>query len=120
MQPNGANKNNEDQAIFSNAGPYLRRPDETNKPNVIPNAYKLKNNKKRGGPKSKIDIPNNGEVINIAGTNPIKVLKRAVKTNDIIISLIRRGAINKFVKFLLQISSKNNMLKLMLDLNKKS
>ncbi len=79
--------------MFSNAGPYLSRPDETNKPNVIPNAYKLKNNKKRGVPRSKIDIPNNGEVINIAGTKPIKVLKRAVKTNDIIISLIRRGAI---------------------------
>jgi hypothetical protein len=27
---------------------------------------------------------------------------------------------NKLVKFLLQISSKNNMLKLILDLNKKS
>ncbi len=45
--------------MFSNAGPYLSRPDETNKPNVIPNAYKLKNNKKRGVPRSKIDIPNN-------------------------------------------------------------
>ena len=87
--------------MFSKAGPYLRRPDETNNPNVIPNVYKLKNNKKSGAPRSKIDIPNKGEVINIAGTNPIKVLKRAVKTNDIIISLIRRGAINKFVKFLL-------------------
>ena len=56
----------------------------------------------------------------IAGTNPIKVLMRAVKTNEIIISLIFIGAINKLVKFLLQISSKNNMLKLILDLNKKS
>ncbi len=120
MHPKGANKKSDDHAMFSNAGPYLSRPEETNKPNVIPNAYKLKNNKKRGVPRSKIDIPNNGEVINIAGTKPIKVLKRAVKTNDIIISLIRRGAINKFVKFLLQISSKNNILKLMLDLNKKS
>ncbi len=42
MQPNGANKNNEDQAIFSNAGPYLKRPDDTNKPSVIPKIYKLK------------------------------------------------------------------------------
>ena len=106
--------------MFSNAGPYLKRPDDTNKPSVIPKIYKLKNRKNKGMPRFKIEIPNNGEVINIAGTNPIKVLKRAVKTNDIIISLIRRGAINKFVKFLLQISSKNNMLKLMLDLNKKS
>ena len=96
MHPNGANKNIVDHAIFSKEGPYLNRPEETNKPNVIPNAYKLKNSKKRGIPKSKIDIPNNGEVINIAGTKPIKVLRRAVKTNDIIISLIRRGAINKF------------------------
>ena len=66
------------------------------------------------------EIDDNGEVINIAGTNPIKVLKSAVKTKDTIISLILRGAINKFVKFLLQISSKKSMLKLMLDLNKKS
>ena len=38
----------------------------------------------------------------------------------IIISFSLRGAINKFVKFLLQISSKNSILKLILDLNKKS
>ena len=43
MQPNGANKNNEDQAIISNAGPYLKRPDDTNKPSVIPKIYKLRN-----------------------------------------------------------------------------
>ena len=120
MHPKGANRNKDDQAIFSNAGPYLSKPAETNNPKVIPKVYKLKNNKKSGAPRSKIDIPNNGEVINIAGTKPIKVLKSAVKTKDIIISLILSGAINKFVKFLLQISSKKSMLKLMLDLNKKS
>ena len=120
MHPKGASRNKDDHAIFSNAGPYLSKPAETNNPKVIPNAYRLKNNKKSGAPRSKIDIPNNGEVIKIAGTNPIKVLKSAVKTKDIIISLILRGAINKFVKFLLQISSKKSMLKLMLDLNKKS
>ena len=56
----------------------------------------------------------------VAGTNPISVLKIVVRVKDVIISLILIGAINKFVKFLLQISSKNIMLKLMLALNKKS
>jgi hypothetical protein len=61
-----------------------------------------------------------GEVNNIAGTKPIKALIKAVKTSDTIISLIFIGAINKLVKFLLQISSKNNILNPMLVLNKKS
>ena len=61
-------------------------------------------------PKSKIDIPNKGLVINIAGTKPINVLINAVPTNAVMISLIRIGAINKFVKFLLQISSKKSIL----------
>ncbi len=56
----------------------------------------------------------------MAGTNPIRALTKAVKTNDVIISLIFIGAINKLVKFLLQISSKNNILKPILVLNKKS
>ena len=54
----------------------------------------------------------------IAGTNPIKVLIKAVKINDVIISFNFNGAINKFVKFLLHISSKKSILKLMLDLNR--
>ena len=120
MHPNGASKNSDDHAIFSKAGPYLNNPDETKSPNVIPKIYRLKNKKNNGRPKFKIDIPNKGVVIKIAGTNPIKVLIKAVPTKAAIISLIRIGAINKLVKFLLQISSKNNMLKLMLDLNKKS
>ena len=120
MQPKGANKNREDQAIFSNDGPNLIRPALTNRPSVIPNIYKLKNNNKRGKPSFKIETPNNGEVKMTAGTNPIKVLIRAVKIKDTIISLSLRGAINKLVKFLLQISSKKSMLKLMLDLNKMS
>ena len=41
----------------------------------------------------------------IAGTNPIKVLIKAVKIREIMISLSFNGAINKLVKFLLQISS---------------
>ena len=120
MHPSGANRNSEDHAIFSNDGPNLNKPELTNNPRVIPKIYKLKNKRNRGNPKLRIEIPNKGEVIKIAGTNPIRVLMRAVKTNEIIISLIFIGAINKFVKFLLQISSKNNMLKLILDLNKKS
>ena len=120
MHPSGANKNNDDQAIFSNAGPYLSKPDETKSPSVIPKTYKLKNKKNKGIPKLKIEIPNSGLVINMAGTKPINVLIKAVKTNEIIISLILNGAIKRLVKFLLHISSKNSILKLILDLNKKS
>ena len=120
MHPNGANKNNEDQAIFSNDGPNLIKPELTNNPSVIPKIYKLRNKKNKGIPKLRIEIPNKGDVIKIAGTNPIKVLTKAVKTSEMIISLIFIGAMNKFVKFLLQISSKNSILKLILDLNKKS
>ena len=118
MQPSGASKNKDDQAIFSNEGPNLIRPALTNKPNVIPKIYKLKNNKRRGNPNLNIDIPNKGEVNKIAGINPIRVLINAVKIKDIIISLSFKGAINRLVKFLLQISSKKSMLKLMLDLKR--
>ena len=120
MQPNGANKNIVDQAIFSKDGPNLNRPAETNSPSVIPKIYKLKKRNARGKPKSNKEIPNIGDVKSIAGINPIKALIKAVKTSDTIISLIFIGAINKLVKFLLQISSKNNILNPMLVLNKKS
>ena len=118
MQPKGANRNRDDQAIFSKEGPNLISPALTNKPNVIPNMYKLKNNKSRGKPNFKIETPNKGEVKIIAGTNPINVLIKAVKIKAVIISFSFRGAINRFVKFLLQISSKNNILKLILDLKR--
>ena len=118
MHPKGASKNKEDQAIFSKEGPNLISPELTNKPNVIPKIYKLKNNISSGKPNFKIETPNNGDVKIIAGTKPIKVLTRAVKSRDIIISFNLRGAINRFVKFLLQISSKKSMLKLMLDLKR--
>ena len=120
MHPKGASKNKDDQEIFSNAGPYLNNPEETNNPSVIPKIYKLKNKKNKGIPRFKIEIPNSGLVMRIAGTKPIRVLINAVKTKDMIISLILIGAIKRLVKFLLQISSKNSILKLMLDLNKKS
>ena len=106
--------------MFSNAGPYLNKPDETKSPSVIPKIYKLKNKKNKGIPKLKIEIPKSGLVINIAGTRPIKVLIKAVKTKEIIISPILSGAIKRLVKFLLHISSKKSILKLILDLNKKS
>ena len=120
MQPSGANKKRDDQAIFSKDGPNLIRPALTNNPKVIPNMYKLKNKISRGKPNFKIEIPNKGDVKRIAGTNPINVLIKAVKINERIISLSFKGAINRLVKFLLQISSKNNMLKPILVLNKKS
>ena len=118
MQPSGASKNRDDQAIFSKEGPNLIRPALTNKPKVIPKIYKLKNNNSKGSPNSKIEIPNRGDVKMTAGTNPIKVLIKAVKIREIIISLSFKGAINKLVKFLLQISSKNSILKLILDLKR--
>ena len=120
MHPKGASKNNDDHAIFSKAGPYLSKPDETKRPRVIPKIYKLKNKKNNGIPRFNIDIPNNGDVSKIAGIKPIKALIRAVITNEVNISPILIGAMNKFVKFLLQISSKNNILKPILVLNKKS
>ena len=120
MQPKGANRNIVDQAIFSKDGPNLNSPEATKIPSVIPKIYKLKKRKAKGKPKSNKDIPNSGEVNNIAGIRPIKALIKAVKTNDMIISLIFNGAINRLVKFLLQISSKNNILKPILVLNKKS
>ena len=120
MQPNGASKNIVDQAIFSKDGPNLNRPAETKRPKVIPKIYKLKKRKANGNPKFNIDMPNNGEVNSIAGINPIRARIRAVITSAVIISLIFIGAINKLVKFLLQISSKNNMLKPMLVLKRKS
>ena len=120
MQPKGANKNIVDQAIFSKDGPNLNKPADTNKPSVIPNMYKLKKRKANGNPRLNKEIPNSGEVNSIAGTKPISALIKAVKTRAEMISLIFIGAINKFVKFLLQISSKNNMLKPILVLNKKS
>ena len=120
MQPKGANRNIVDHAIFSNEGPNLSNPAETNKPNIIPNIYKFKKRKNKGIPRSNNDIPNIGDVSKIAGTSPIRALIKAVNTREIIISLIFIGAINKFVKFLLQISSKKSILKPMLVLNKKS
>ena len=118
MQPSGASKNSDDQAIFSKDGPNLIRPALTNKPKVIPKIYKLTNKKSNGKPNLKIDTPNKGAVKIIAGTSPIKVLIKAVNINATIISLIFKGAMNKFVKFLLQISSKKSILKLMLDLKR--
>ena len=86
--------------------PNLIKPALTNKPRVIPKIYKLKNTKNKGIPNLSIETPNNGEVKIIAGTNPIKVLIRAVTTRDTIISLSLSGAINRLVKFLLQMRLK--------------
>jgi hypothetical protein len=110
MQPSGARKNKLAQAIFSKAGPYLMSPAVTNNPKVIPKIYNaiIRNNK--GIPNLNIETPNSGIASSAAGTRPIIVLNIAVKVSAAIISLILIGVINKFVKFLLQISSKNIML----------
>ena len=120
MHPNGAKRNIVDHAIFSNDGPNLNNPAETIKPSVIPNMYRLKKRKAKGKPKSNNEIPNIGDVSSIAGTSPINALIKAVNIKEIIISLILMGAINRLVKFLLHISSKNNILKPILVLNRKS
>ena len=120
MHPKGANKNIVDHEIFSKDGPNLSKPADTNKPSVMPKIYKLKKRKAKGSPSLNKDIPNSGEVNKMAGTKPISALIKAVKMRAVIISLIFIGEINKFVKFLLQISSKNNILKPILVLNKKS
>ena len=120
MHPSGARKKSDDQAMFSNAGPYLSSPDVTNRPNVIPNKYKLKKSKINDGPKLNIETPKKGVARNMAGITPTKVLNKAVTVSAVIISLIFNGATNKLVKFLLQISSRNNILKLMLERNRKS
>ena len=120
MHPKGASRKSVDQAIFSKDGPNLIKPADTNIPSVIPKIYKLKKRKPKGTPKSNKEIPNKGDVSKIAGIKPINDRINAVKINDNRISLILIGAINRLVKFLLQISSKNNILKPMLVLNKKS
>ena len=81
MQPNGANKNNEDQAIFSNAGPYLKRPDDTNKPSVIPKIYKLKNRKNINNVQRKFHEDQN-QIKDIAVQNALKKLKDGSKPED--------------------------------------
>ena len=80
----------------------------------------LRKRKNKLMPKFSIEIPNKGDVNNIAGTKPIRALIKAVPTSDVIISLILIGEINKFVKFLLHISSRKSILNPMLVLNRKS
>ena len=120
MHPSGARKKSDDQAMFSKAGPYLNSPAETSRPSVIPKRYKLKKSNISDGPKLNMETPKKGVASNIAGIIPIKVLNKAVTVSAVIISLTFKGATNKLVKFLLQISSRNNILKLMLERNRKS
>ena len=80
----------------------------------------LNNNNINGTPSSNIEIPNSGIAINAAGTKPIIVLIKADEVKAKIISEILSGDTNKLIIFLLHISSRNIILKLMLALNKKS
>ena len=95
-------------------------PEATNRPSVIPKRYKLKKSKINDGPKLNMETPKKGVARRIAGIIPINVLNKAVAVRAAIISLIFRGETNKLVKFLLQISSRNNILKLILVRNRKS
>jgi hypothetical protein len=72
--------------------------------------YKVIKRNINGAPMLKIETPNNGIAIIEAGIRPTKVLKIAVNVKAAIISLKLIGAINRLVKFLLQISSKNIIL----------
>ena len=120
MHPSGARKNKLAHAIFSKEGPNLNKPEVTKRPRVIPKRYSDINKNKSGSPRLKTDTPKRGIAKTAAGIIPIIARNIAVKVRDVIISLIVIGAINKFVKFLLQISSKNIILKLILTRNKKS
>ena len=106
--------------MFSKAGPYLKSPEVTNSQSVIPKRYKLKKSKTNEGPKANMETQKKGAARSTAGIIPISVLTRAVAVRAVIISLTFKGATNKLVKFLLQISSRNNILKLILERNKKS
>ena len=120
MHPKGAKKNRLAHAMFSNEGPNLNNPDVTKSPKVTPKRYKGNNKNNSGTPSLKTETPKRGIAKIAAGINPISALKIAVNVSEVIISLILIGAINKFVKFLLQISSKNIILKLILTLKRKS
>ena len=106
--------------MFSNEGPNLNNPDVTKSPKVTPKRYKGNNRSNKGKPSLKTETPKSGIAKIAAGTKPINALKIAVNVSEVMISLILIGAMNKFVKFLLQISSKNIILKLILTLNRKS
>ena len=110
MHPKGAKKNKLAHAMFSNEGPNLNNPDVTKSPKVTPNRYNGNNKNNRGKPSLKTETPKRGIAKIAAGTKPISARKIAVKVREVMISLILIGAINKFVKFLLQISSKNIIL----------
>ena len=94
----------------SKEGPYLIKPEVTNRPKVTPKIYKVINKKIRGGPILNIETPKKGIARRAAGIKPIRVLRIAVKVKAVIISLSLIGAINRLVKFLLQISSRNIIL----------
>ena len=120
MHPKGAKKNKLAHAMFSNEGPNLNNPEVTKSPKVTPKRYSGNNKNNSGTPSLKTETPKRGMAKIAAGTKPISALKIAVNVSEVMISLILIGAINKFVKFLLQISSKNIILKLILTLKRKS
>tara|TARA_A100001015_G_C14602574_1_gene561018 strand:+ start:363 stop:653 length:291 start_codon:yes stop_codon:yes gene_type:complete len=91
MHPRGAKKNKLAHAMFSNDGPYLRSPEVTKRPKVMPKRYNPRSKKIKGIPSFNTDTPNNGIAINTAGINPIKVLIIAVSVRAAIISRIFQG-----------------------------
>ena len=110
MHPKGAKKKRLAQAMFSKEGPNLIKPDVTSKPKVIPKMYRAKSKNNNGIPRLKIETPKSGIANKAAGTKPTRVLMIAVIVNAVIISFILIGAIKRFVKFLLHISSRNIIL----------
>ena len=82
--------------------------------------YALSNRKIIGIPILNIETPKKGTANKEIGIIPIKVLIIAAIVREEIISLILIGDINKLVKFLLHISSRKSILKLILDLKRMS
>ena len=77
--------------MFSKAGPYLKSPEVTNSPNVIPKRYKLKKSKTNEGPKANMETPKKGAARSTAGIIPINVLNKAVAVSAVIISNFQRS-----------------------------
>ena len=88
MHPKGAKKNKLAQAIFSKDGPYLNNPAVTSNPKVTPKIQRPNSKKNNGKPSLNIETPKRGIAKIAAGINPMRVLRIAVKVNDVMISLI--------------------------------
>ena len=84
--------------MFSKAGPYLSKPEDTNKPKVIPNKYRLRNKNAKG------------QIINI-GSGKSRKIKNIIEY----VKKILKGGYPLFGKVKLR---KDEILKVYPDINK--